>query len=112
MTDRQRPIVVLTTLGSADTARALVRQLVEARVIACGTVIPGAASTYRWQGEVTTDDEALVLMKTVEGRWDALVDAVNAHHPYDVPELLALPAGAGLPRYVAWLAAETAEVAA
>lgn len=112
MTDHRTPLVVLTTLATPDAARALVRRLVEDRVVACGTVVPGTTSIYRWQGSLTTDDETLVLLKTVRGRWDALVAAIERHHPYEVPELLALPAGAALPRYAAWLEAETAEVAA
>lgn len=112
MTSDQTPVVVLTTLGSFDAARDLVRRLVEDRVVACGTVIPGGTSIYRWQGAVTTDAETLVVLKTVRGRWEGLVAAVNRHHPYDVPELLAFPAEAGLPRYVEWLAAQTAGVPA
>jgi periplasmic divalent cation tolerance protein len=112
VTDRQTPLVVLTTLATADAARALVRRLVEDRVVACGTVVPGSTSIYRWQGAVTTDEEALVLLKTVGARWDALVAAIERHHPYDVPELLALPVSAGLPAYLSWIDAETAEVAA
>jgi periplasmic divalent cation tolerance protein len=110
--DAQTPLVVLTTLASPDAARALVRSLVDERVVACGTVLPGGTSIYHWQGAVSVDEEALVVLKTVRGRWDALVAAIDRHHPYDVPELLALPAEAALPRYAAWLAAETAEVAA
>ena len=110
--DRQTPLVVLTTLATADAARALVRRLVEDRVIACGTVVPGASSIYRWQGTITTDDEALVVLKTVGARWDALVAAIERHHPYEVPELLALPVSAGLPSYLAWVEAETAGAAA
>jgi periplasmic divalent cation tolerance protein len=112
VTDRQTPLVVLTTLATADAARALVRRLVEDRVVACGTVVPGSTSIYRWQGAVTADEEALVLLKTVGDRWDALVAAIERLHPYDVPELLALPVTAGLPSYLSWLDAETAEAAA
>lgn len=112
MTASQNPLVVLTTLATPEAAHDLVRELLAARLVACGTVVPGATSVYRWQGAVATDAETLVLLKTVRGRWDALVAAVERLHPYDVPELLALPVQAGLPAYVAWLAAETAEVAA
>jgi len=108
----QVPLVVLTTLSTPEAACDLVRELVAARLVACGTVVPGATSIYRWHDAVTTDAEALVLLKTVQARWDALVAAVERLHPYDVPELLALPVGAGLPAYLAWLATETAEVAA
>ena len=108
----QIPLVVLTTLSTPEAAHDLVRELVAARLVACGTVVPGATSIYRWRDAITTDAETLVLLKTVQARWDALVAAVERLHPYDVPELLALPVGAGLPAYLAWLAAATAEAAA
>jgi len=103
----QVPLVVLTTLATSEAAHDLVRDLVAARLVACGTVIPAATSIYRWQNAVTTDTEAVVLLKTVQARWDALVEAVERLHPYDVPELLALPVQAGLPAYLAWLSTET-----
>lgn len=112
MTDPQCPLVVLTTLPTPEAAHDLVRTLVTDRIVACGTILPGATSTYRWQGAVTRDDEVLVVLKTVAARWDALVESVGRLHPYEVPELLALPVGAGLPAYLAWIRAETAEVAA
>jgi periplasmic divalent cation tolerance protein len=102
------PVVVLTTIGSPDAARDLVRQLVDDRLIACGTVVPGATSIYRWQESVTMDNEVLIVLKTVRGRWEALVAAVERLHPYDTPELIALPVDAGLPRYVEWLTAQVA----
>lgn len=102
------PLVVLTTLGSADEARALVRALVDARLVACGTIVPGAASIYRWKGEVREDSEVVVLLKTEAARWDALAALVRERHPYEVPELLALPADRGLDAYLHWLAAEVA----
>ena len=101
-------VVVLTTLDSAAEARRLVRRLVDQRLVACGTVLPGATSVYRWRGEVTEEDEVVVLMKTERSRWDALRAAIAAEHPYEVPELLALPVGAGLERYLAWVSAEVA----
>jgi periplasmic divalent cation tolerance protein len=101
-------VVVLTTLGSAAEARRLVRRLVEQRLVACGTVLPGATSVYRWRGDVTEEDEVVVLLKTMRSRWDALRAAVAAEHPYEVPELLALPVDAGLKQYLAWVSAEVA----
>jgi periplasmic divalent cation tolerance protein len=106
--DLSDAIVALTTLASAEAARELVRRLVEERVVACGTVIGSATSIYRWEGSIRQDDEALVVLKTRGRNWEALVAAVEAHHPYDVPELLALPVVAGHDRYLAWLTAETA----
>lgn len=110
MSEAQEPLVVLTTLADPAAARALVQRLVEARVVACGTVVPGAASIYRWRGDLTTDAEVLVLLKTVRARWEALVAEVTRHHPYEVPELLALPVVAGHAPYVEWLRTATAVV--
>jgi periplasmic divalent cation tolerance protein len=99
-------LVVLTTLATEDDARRFVRALVDARLIACGTLVPGARSIYRWQGAVQEEAEVVVLLKTDASQWDALTATVGRLHPYQVPELLALPVGRGLERYLAWLAAE------
>ena len=103
-----QPLVALTTLGSAEDARRLVRDLVTERLVACGSVLPGVTSTYRWQGAVQEEAEVLVVLKTTSARWDALRDAVRQRHPYEVPELLALPVTHALEPYAAWLAQETA----
>ena len=100
-------LLVLTTLGSSGDARALVRGLVEDRLIACGTLFP-AASIYRWEGAVQEEEEVLVLLKTDASKWDALSAAVQDRHPYDVPELLAFPAEEGSGTYLSWLKAEVA----
>lgn len=105
--DRQA-LVVITTLGSETDARALVTALVEDRLIACGTLLPGARSIYRWETRVVEESEVVVLLKTDTTRWDALRTAVERRHPYQVPELLALPVTAGLERYLTWLAGEVA----
>jgi periplasmic divalent cation tolerance protein len=100
-------LLVLTTVGSAAAAQELVRGLVDERLIACGTMIDGK-SIYRWRGAVTEESEVVVLLKTRIERWDALRAAVAARHPYDVPELLALPVESGLEKYLDWLDAEVA----
>src|SRR6058998_414953 len=99
-------LVVLTTLANDDDARALVTALLADRLIACGTLLPGARSIYRWEGAVTEESEVVVLLKTDAGKWDALCAAVGERHPYEVPELLALTVGRGLQPYLAWLAGE------
>lgn len=103
-----RPLVVLTTLGSSDEARRLVRTLVEARLVACGNVVPGVTSIYRWDGAIHEDAEVLVVLKTTAARWDALREAVERHHPYRVPELVALSVSDAHAPYLAWLTQETA----
>ena len=99
-------LVVLTTLGDADAARAFVAALVQARVIACGTLVPGATSIYRWEGELKEEAEVVVLLKTDAAKWDDLCAAVRERHPYQVPELLALPVTQGLDLYLSWLTSE------
>jgi periplasmic divalent cation tolerance protein len=100
-------VVALTTLGSSEQARAFVRRLVDERLIACGTVVPRATSIYRWRGQVTEGEEVVVLLKTAKTRWAELEAAVKAQHPYEVPELLALPVTAGLEGYLKWMESET-----
>lgn len=102
----QQALVVLTTLGTEADARALVTALVEQRLIACGTVFPAVRSIYRWEGKVTEAAEVVVLLKTTAARWDALRSSVERLHPYEVPELLALPVTQGLDRYLSWLSNE------
>jgi periplasmic divalent cation tolerance protein len=99
-------LVALTTLATEAEARTLVTALLEARLIACGTLIPGARSIYRWEGAVTEEAEVVVLLKTEDSKWDALCGAVRERHPYQVPELLALPVERGLDLYLSWLTSE------
>lgn len=103
-----RALVVLTTLSTVEDARELVHALVSERVIACGTVLQSGTSIYRWKNEIKDESETVVLMKTEASRWDALVAAVRARHPYEVPELLAVPVERGLEAYLSWLEAEVA----
>src|SRR3989442_1680985 len=91
----QTALVVLTTLANDADARALVTALVAARLVACGTLLPGARSIYRWEGQVKEEAEVVVLLKTDASKWEALCAAVRERHPYQVPELLALPVERG-----------------
>ena len=101
-------LLILTTLGSAADARAFVNSLVQDRLVACGTLLPGAASIYRWEGAIQEENEVVVLLKTDASKWDALAAAVEERHPYEVPELLAVPVERGAPSYLSWLASEVA----
>ncbi len=103
-------VVVLTTLPSAEDARSLVRSLVTDRLVACGTILDHARSIYRWRGKLEETSEALVILKTHSSCWDELQSTIQKLHPYDVPELLALPVEAGLPAYLDWVAEQTGEV--
>jgi periplasmic divalent cation tolerance protein len=100
-------LVVLVTTPSPERAAEIARALVEERLAACGNVVPGLRSIYRWEGKVQDDAEALLVLKTTRGRFEALRDRVLALHPYEVPEVLALPVEGGSAKYLAWIAAET-----
>lgn len=96
-------IVVLCTIGAADDAEHLARQLVERRLAACVNLVPGLVSIYRWKGRVERDEERLLVIKTGASRFEELKAAIVALHPYDVPEIVALPVSAGHEPYLAWL---------
>jgi periplasmic divalent cation tolerance protein len=100
-------LVVLVTAPTAERAAELARALVEERLAACGNVVPGIRSIYRWEGKVQDEAEALLVLKTTRARFDALRARVLALHPYEVPEVIALAVDAGSAPYLAWIAAET-----
>lgn len=101
-------LVVLTTLASTEEAAGLVRALLDRRLIACGTILPGARSLYRWEGKIADEQEVIVLLKTRSACLAPLEAAFAELHPYKVPELLALPVTAGLDKYLGWITSETA----
>lgn len=107
MSAQTDPLVVLVTTPTAEKAAEIARAVVEARLAACGNVVPGLRSIYRWEGKVQDGAEALLVLKTTRARFDALRDRIVALHPYDVPEVLALPVEAGSAAYLAWIARET-----
>lgn len=102
-------IVVLITAGDADAATRIAEALVGERLAACANVVPGIRSVYRWRGEVCSEQEVLLIVKTVRARFDALEKRVRELHSYDVPEVIGLPVEAGSRPYLDWIAAETAE---
>ena len=107
MTSVPDVLVVLVTAPSAEKAGELGRTLVSERLAACANVIPGLRSIYWWEGKVQDEPEALILLKTTRGRFEALRDRVLALHPYQVPEVVALPIEAGSENYLKWIERET-----
>ena len=99
--------VVLVTAPDAETGARLARSLVEERLAACANLIPGVRSIYRWEGRVQDDAEVLLVLKTRAERVDALAARVCELHPYDVPEVVALPAVGGSRAYLDWVRAES-----
>ena len=100
--DRAEHVVVMTTTDDPEEANALARGLVEARLAACVQAMP-IASTYRWEGEVETADERLLLVKTRADHLDAVKAFLAERHSYDTPECFVVPVVGGLPAYLAWL---------
>lgn len=93
----------------ATNAQAIAEALVGERLAACVSCLPGIGSTYRWQGTVTSGSEALLLVKTTAGRLDALKARLLELHPYELPELVAVPVAHGNDAYLDWVRANTAE---
>ncbi|MCP1582881.1 divalent-cation tolerance protein CutA [Pseudoxanthomonas mexicana] len=99
--------LILSTCPDADTAQRLARILVEERLAACVSLLPGGVSTYRWQGRVEQATEVQLLAKTPADRRDALMARLAELHPYELPEILAVETAAGMPAYLDWVTAET-----
>lgn len=102
-----KPLLVLTNLPDVASAEKLARALIESRAAACVNVLPAARSIYRWQGAVETADEIPLMIKTTTVNYPRVEDLVRALHPYELPELIAIPITQGLPAYLDWLATET-----
>ncbi len=100
-------LLALTNLPDQASAERLASALVEARAAACVNILAGCRSVYRWQGEVETASEVPLLMKTTRAAYPRLEKIVREHHPYELPEIIAIPVVAGLPGYLQWVAEET-----
>ena len=87
----------------AASAQALAEALVGERLAACVNRVPGIRSTYHWKDAVITDDEELLLIKTTDGRFDALKARLLQLHPYELPELIAVPVESGHTAYLDWV---------
>ena len=96
-------LTVFTTWPNLETARTAARTLVEEKLAACGNIVPGVESIYRWEGKVEAGAEVLVIFKTTAGGYPMLEARVKALHPYEVPEVLAVRVADGLPAYLRWV---------
>lgn len=103
MTDK---IVVLCTCSSAQEAETIARRLVEARLAACATILAGARSIYRWEGQIQDTAEAQLLIKSSRAMFEKLRAEIEKCHSYQVPELLALTVVEGSENYLNWMDAE------
>ena len=100
-------LMVLTNLPDRAAAEALAARLIERRVAACVNVLSPCRSVFRWEGRVQHDEEHPLLIKTTSERYPELEQTIRAGHPYELPEIVAVPIERGLPEYLRWLAEET-----
>ena len=96
-------LLVLSTFPDAASARRIGRQLVEEHCAACANLLPPLESIYWWEGKLENANETLVLFKTTADRYPALETTLRQLHPYEVPEIIALPIARGLPDYWRWV---------
>jgi len=97
------PTVILCTVPSEESARQIAQTLVEERLAACVSIVPGVRSIYRWQGNICDDPELLLLIKTRRERFARLLRRLQEIHPYEVPEVQALGVNESAPSFLAWL---------
>jgi periplasmic divalent cation tolerance protein len=102
-------LLVLTNLPDRASAERLADALLGGHLAACVNILAPCRSVYRWQGAVQHDEEHPLLIKTTEARYAELEQAIRAAHPYELPEIIAVPIGRGLPAYLDWVAGETTQ---
>jgi periplasmic divalent cation tolerance protein len=103
----EQVLLVMTNMPDAAAAQSLARALVESRLAACVNLMPGVQSVYRWRGAIEQASEVTLLIKTTQQRFAQLRQAILSSHPYDLPEVLAVPVSEGHLPYLQWIAAET-----
>ena len=100
-------LLVITNLPDRASAERLADKLVAQRLAACVNILAPCRSVYRWNDAVQSDEEHPLLIKTTAERYCALEAAIRANHPNELPEIIAVPVGRGLPEYLDWVAQET-----
>ena len=103
MASPAEPIVVLTTCPDQAVASRIAQELVQSGLAACASRVGPVHSTYRWQGAVRDEPEVLLVIKTLSTRYPELEMRLKSLHPYEVPEIIALPVAAGSAEYLSWL---------
>lgn len=110
MNSKNDVLLVLTNLPDRETAMTLADTLIAEKLAACVNVLGACTSVYRWQGEIERVEEIPLLIKTTAMRYAELEAAIRRLHPYELPEIIAVPVARGLPGYLEWVMAETQEL--
>ena len=107
MTERQNDAdavwLAITPFPNVEVARQIGTQLIESQLAACVNILPGVESIYSWKGKVEQDSELVGLIKTTVANWDRLEAWMAEHHPYEEPELIAIPVEKGSSGYLDWV---------
>lgn len=98
-------ISVITTVGTEEQAYLIAREIVARRQAACVNIVPGIRSIYRWKGKICKDGELLLIVKTVEGEFDAVAATIRELHSYEQPEILSFSVSRGEPAFLEWIVA-------
>ena len=100
-------LIILCTCPDLATAERIAETVVGERLAACVNIVPGLASIYRWEGQIQRDTELLLLIKTRQAVYPLLEARIRELHPYQIPEIIALPIQTGSAAYLDWMAANT-----
>jgi periplasmic divalent cation tolerance protein len=95
--------IILCTCPDQRSAEKIAHLLVNSGLAACINIVPSIASVYKWQGQIETTQEHLLLIKSKKENYPDLETSIKAHHPYEVPEIIAIAIEDGLPEYLKWI---------
>jgi periplasmic divalent cation tolerance protein len=95
--------IILCTCPDQKSAEDIANRLIAQKLAACVNIVPGITSMYEWQGKIETAQEHLLLIKSHIDKYDAIESTVTSHHPYELPEIIAVPIERGLPEYLQWI---------
>ncbi len=100
---KEQYLLILNTCPDKETAVRVANTLINKRLAACVNILPGLTSIYHWQGKVATDEEHLLLIKSTHDAYNDVESTIRETHPYELPEVIAVPLVAGLDSYLAWI---------
>lgn len=104
MNSDDNPVLVYTTCPSKEVAKQLAGELVRQQLVACANILPAMESVFVWQGEVQSEAEVPMLLKTRRGRAERVVSEIERHHPYETPAILVIPVESGSQPFIDWIA--------
>lgn len=103
ITNENEILLVMTTMSDIESGKMLARQIIGERLAACCNIAPSVTSIYRWKDELCEDQECLLVIKTAKSRFNVLSSFIKKQHPYETPEIIALPITEGSQEYLSWV---------